>query len=81
MAQGIKMKVFEIKPKAMASKANGWGIVPINAVKGYLRKIYPELRTGKITTTSSDRDAYAAGRIVGENTSLNNQFGLKAICA
>jgi hypothetical protein len=81
VAQGIKMKVFEIKPKAMASKANGWGIVPINEVKGYLRKIYPELRTGKITTTSSDRDAYAAGRIVGENTSLNNQFGLKAICA
>lgn len=81
VAQGIKMKVFEIKPKAMTSKANGWGIVPINEVKGYLRKIYPELRTGKITTTSSDRDAYAAGRIVGENTSLNNQFGLKAICA
>lgn len=81
VAQGIKMKVFEIKPKAMASKANGWGIVPINEVKGYLRKIYPELRTGKITTISSDRDAYAAGRIVGENTSLNNQFGLKAICA
>lgn len=81
VAQGIKMKVFEIKPKAMTSKANGWGIVPINEVKGYLRKIYPELRTGKITTTSSDRDAYAVGRIVGENTSLNNQFGLKAICA
>lgn len=80
VAQGIKEKVFEIKPKSVSAK-NGWGIVPRDEVKNFVHKLYPSLISGKKLVRASDREAYSAGKTVGVNTSLNNQFGLKAICA
>ena len=81
VAQGIANKIKQIKPKEENAKANGWGIVPINEVNKLKYELYPNLISTKLKTTMSDGGAYVAGREVGNNTSLNNQFGLKAICA
>ena len=79
VANGIATKVHQLKGDI--SKPNGWGIVPINEVDAYMKSKFSNLRNRSISTTVSDRQAMSAGRKVGENTSLNNQFGLKAICA
>lgn len=81
VAQGIANKIKQIKPKEENAKVNGWGIVPIDEVNKLMCELYPRLTHGKLKTTMSDGSAYAAGREVGSNTSLNHQFGLKAICA
>ena len=79
VAQGIANKIKQIKPKEENAKANGWGIVPVDEVNKLKCVLYPHLTCEKIKTTMSDSGAYCAGREVGNNTSLNNQFGLKAI--
>lgn len=81
VAQGIANKIKQIKPKEENAKANGWGIIPIDEVNKLKCELYPNLISTKLKTTMSDGGAYVAGREVGNNTSLNNQFGLKAICA
>lgn len=81
VAQGIANKIKQIKPREEAVKANAWGIVPVDEVNKLMCELYPDLTHGKLKTTMSDGSAYAAGREVGNNTSLNHQFGLKAICA
>lgn len=81
VAQGIANKIKQIKPREETVKVNAWGIVPIDEVNKLMCELYPNLTHGKLKTTMSDCGAYAAGREVGNNTSLNHQFGLKAICA
>ena len=77
VAQGIASKIYEIKPRS--SEKNGWGIVPIDEVQNYMSELYPHLTHGKIKTSVRDGGAYGAGHRAGSNTSLNHQFGLKAI--
>lgn len=82
VANGLADKIHEIKPREKTLKSNVWGIVPIDEVTKYMAKIYPHLTKGKgYKTTASDRAAYRSGIVVGMDTSLNNQFGLKMISA
>jgi len=80
VANGIAVKIHEIKPSKDVK--NGWGIVPLDEVEQFMKEKHSNLSKGKsISTTVRDGAAAAAGRKVGENTSLNHQFGLKAIGA
>lgn len=82
VANGIFRKIQQIKPSTERVKSNAWGIVPINEVKNYVNKIYCfGVKNNHIKTSAADSSAYSAGQKTGENTSLNHQFGLKAICA
>ena len=78
VARGISSNIFKMKPKN--DTKNGWGIVPINETDAYMKKLYPSLVKGKkIETSIRDASAYNAGKETGTKTSLNHQFGLKAI--
>ena len=60
---------------------NGWGLVPVDEVKQFMRQQFPHLSHSKSKATNSDSKAYGAGIVDGANIGLNKQFGLKAISA
>jgi len=76
-ALGIKEKVKNIKPSN--KEKNAWGIIPVNEVQQWIIENYPTLRKTRITASSAVGSALNAGKEAGLNTSLNKQFGLKAI--
>ena len=80
VADSISIKVSKIKP-ADAKLTDAWGIVPLDEVDAYVSATIGKTTTTSIKKTVSDRDAYVGGRISGEETSLNKQFGLKCISA
>ena len=77
VANGISKKVHQLKKEA--PQKNAWGIVPINEVVDYMKKTHPEVKQSNISFSYTDSSAYSNGKSVGENTSLNKQFGLKGI--
>lgn len=79
VANGIAAKVHQIKPKE--NLPNGWGIVPLSEAESYMKQFHPNTVKRSLSTTVSDREANSRGYRVGKDTSLNHQFGLKAICA
>ena len=78
VANALSSKIYTIKPRA--DEKDGWGIIPMDEVNALVKDKYPMLKHSKIKSCAV-ADAYGAGREVGDNISLNRQFGLKAIGA
>lgn len=68
-----------IGERTKKAEQNGWGLVPVNEVKEFLRKQYPDCRVSHTKGTMSDTSAFGAGVADGANIGLNKQFGLKSI--
>ena len=79
VANAIQKKVFELKPKSKSTTPNAWGIVPIDEVLEFMRKMHPDLKNVHYNINISNRKAFNDGEKSGEGISLNRQFGLQAI--
>lgn len=79
VADSILCKVVDIKSQDK-TKTDKWGIVPMDEVNAWIRENIENVKDGIFRTGQShDAGAYAAGIRAGDNTSLNRQFGFKAI--
>lgn len=78
VANAIYQKVTSMKPR---QDVNVYGLVPLDEVNTWLKKQYPQLNMINRHVKSPLSKSYTMGYGVGESTSLNRQFGLKAITA
>lgn len=78
VASAISKKVNELKDAA--PKTDAWGLVPIDEVAQWIKDNTTNPKDSSISFGRiRDAMAYQHGREVGDKTSLNRQFGLKAL--
>ena len=68
-----------VEERNKEAEQNGWGLVPVNEVKEFMKQQYPSCKVASSKGTMSDSRAFGAGVADGANIGLNKQFGLKAI--